>query len=61
MRPGQASTKRLFPYGRGVVGNRGVSSRLSTQEDSRQPQPKSMPGKVGVELNVSEALLEASS
>jgi len=23
----QASTKRLFPYGRGVVSNRGVFSR----------------------------------
>jgi hypothetical protein len=44
----------------GCRGNPWVSSRQQTQKDSRQPQPKSMPRKVGIELNASEALVEAS-
>jgi hypothetical protein len=58
-RPGQASTARLFPYGRGGVGNRGVASRPSTQEDRRAPHSKSRRGKAGATLNGSAALVEA--
>jgi hypothetical protein len=42
-----------------------ISSRLpgegGTYEKRREPHPKSMPGKVGAELNGREALLETSS
>jgi hypothetical protein len=59
VKPDQPSTERLFPYGRGIVGNRGVSSRPSMQKESREPHSKSMRGKIGSELNIREALVEA--
>jgi hypothetical protein len=57
-RPGKHRTPVSILPGR--RGNPWVSSRQQTQKDSRQPQPKSMPRKVGIELNASEALVEAS-